>query len=172
MLKMESDRLTDGSLLRSDLRAGDIGSISRLHGVLYAAEYGLDARFEAGVASGLATAVESGWPERGAIRIAEKDGRFAGSAAVTIEAPGKGRLRWVLLDPSLRGIGLGRRMVSEVVGEADRPGLDMVDLQTFSDLKAAGHLYRSLGFEVVETRRFSGWGRPILMQRYERRSSQ
>ena len=33
-----------------------------------------------------------------------------------------------------------------------------------------GRLVRELGFEVVETRRFSGWGRPILLQRYERRS--
>jgi hypothetical protein len=51
---------------------------------------------------------------------------------------------------------------------ADASGLDLVDLWTFSELRAAGRLYRSLGFEITETRRFSGWGRPILMQRYER----
>jgi GNAT superfamily N-acetyltransferase len=169
MLKMEGERLAHDVSVRSDLRAGDLGSISRLHGTLYAAEHGLDERFEAGVAGGLAAAVEVGWPAQGAVRIAERDGRFGGSAALTIEGPDTGRLRWVLLEPGLRGIGLGRRMVSEIVGEADEIGLESVDLQTFSDLCAAGHLYRSLGFEVVEKRRFSGWGRPILMQRYERR---
>jgi ribosomal protein S18 acetylase RimI-like enzyme len=168
MLKMEGNRLAHDVSLRSDLRAGDIGSISRLHGTLYAAEHGLDERFEAGVAGGLATAVEGGWPDRGAVRIAERDGRFAGSVGLTIETAGSGRLRWVLLEPGLRGDGLGRRMVSEIVSEADEMGLELVDLLTFSDLRAAGRLYRSLGFEVVETRRFSGWGRPILMQRYER----
>jgi ribosomal protein S18 acetylase RimI-like enzyme len=116
----------------------------------------------------LAAAVENGWPGRGIVRIIERDERVAGSIALTIEAPSRGRLRWVLLDPSLRGAGLGRRMVTDVVAEADAMGIELVDLQTFSDLRAAGHLYRSLGFEVVESGRFSGWGRPILLQRYER----
>jgi ribosomal protein S18 acetylase RimI-like enzyme len=169
MLKLEDEQTEARGTVRNDLRAGDIGAITRLHGVLYAAEYGLDARFEAGVAETLVAAVESGWPERGAIRIAEQDGRFAGSVGLTIEGPQHGRVRWVLVDPALRGRGIGRRMVTEVVELADASGLELVDLWTFSELRAAGQLYRSLGFEIVETRRFSGWGRPILMQHYERR---
>jgi ribosomal protein S18 acetylase RimI-like enzyme len=169
MATTQAPQLPKGVTLRTDLRAGDLGAIARLHGTLYAAEHALDERFEAGVAGGMATAVENGWPARGAVRIAEVDGQFAGSVALTIEGPSEGRLRWVLLDPALRGAGLGRRMVSEVVAEGDALGLELIDLQTFSDLRTAGSIYRSLGFEVVETRRFSGWGRPILMQRYERR---
>ena len=169
MATTQAPQLPKGVTLRTDLRAGDLGAIARLHGTLYAAEHALDERFEAGVAGGMATAVENGWPARGAVRIAEVDGHFAGSVALTIEGPSEGRLRWVLLDPALRGAGLGRRMVSEVVAEGDALGLELIDLQTFSDLRTAGSIYRSLGFEVVETRRFSGWGRPILMQRYERR---
>jgi ribosomal protein S18 acetylase RimI-like enzyme len=170
MATTQVTQLPTGVALRSDLRAGDIGAIVRLHGSLYAAEQGLDERFEAGIGSGIAAAVENGWPGRGALRIAELHGRFAGSVALTVEGPAEGRLRWVVLDPALRGHGLGRRMVSEVVAEGDALGLELIDLQTFSDLQTAGGIYRSLGFEVVETRRFSGWGRPILLQRYERRS--
>jgi ribosomal protein S18 acetylase RimI-like enzyme len=170
MATTQAPQLPKGVTLRTDLRAGDIGAVARLHGTLYAAEHGLDERFEAGVAGGMAIAVENGWPARGAVRIAEVDGHFAGSVALTIEGPSEGRLRWVLLDPALRGHGLGRRMVSEVVVEGDALGLELIDLQTFSDLRTAGSIYRSLGFEVIETRRFSGWGRPILMQRYERRN--
>jgi GNAT superfamily N-acetyltransferase len=170
MATTQAPQVPKGVTLRSDLRAGDIGSIARLHGTLYAVEHGLDERFEAGVAGGMASAVENGWPGRGAVRIAELDGRFAGSVALTTEGAAKGRLRWVLLDPALRGHGLGHRMVSDVVAEGDALGLELIDLQTFNDLRTAGGIYRSLGFEVVETRRFSGWGRPILMQRYERRN--
>ena len=170
MATTQAPQLPKGVTLRTDLRAGDLGAIARLHGTLYAAEHALDERFEAGVAGGMATAVENGWPARGAVRIAEVDGQFAGSVALTIEGPSEGRLRWVLLDPALRGAGLGRRMVSEVVAEGDALGLELIDLQTFSDLRTAGSIYRSLGFEVIETRRFSGWGRTILMQRYERRN--
>ena len=168
MLKTREEPATHGISLRTDLRAGDIGAISRLHGTVYAAEHGLDQRFEAGVAGGLAHAVEGGWPGRGAIRVAELDGRVAGSAALTVEGSSEGRLRFVLLDPALRGQGMGRRMVEELVAEADSLELDLLDLITFSDLGTAGQIYRSMGFEVVETKRFSGWGRPILMQRYER----
>ena len=168
MLDTREEPTTASVSVRTDLRAGDIGAISRLHGTVYAAEHGLDERFEAGVAGGLAHAVENGWPARGAIRVAELDGRVAGSTALTVESSSQGRLRWVLLDPALRGRGLGRRMVEEVIAEADALGLDVLDLITFSDLQTAGQIYRSLGFEVVETKRFSGWGRPIRMQRYER----
>ena len=171
MLKVESEPMGTDVTVRTDLRAGDIGDVVRLHGVLYAAEYGLDARFEAGVAETLVSAVEGGWPERGAIRIAERDGGFAGSVGLTIEGRGAGRVRWVLLDPALRGRGVGRRMLTEVLECAHSSGLEMVDLWTFSELRAAGELYRSVGFEVVETRRFSGWGRPILMQHYQREDS-
>lgn len=170
MLTTQTTDLPKGVSLRTDLRAGDIGSIARLHGTLYTAEHGLDRRFEAQVAAGLATAVEAGWPDRGAVRIAERDGHFAGSVAITVEDPSLARLRWVLLDPSVRGIGLGQRMISEVVADADSLGVDRVDLITFSDLRTAGGIYRSLGFEVIDSKRFSGWGRPILMQHYERRA--
>ena len=169
MLELRDDASRAEVAIRTDLRAGDIGAITRLHGTLYMAEHGLDARFEAGVAAGLAAAVEAGWPARGAVRIVERDGEVAGCIALTIEAADRGRLRWVLLDPAVRGTGVGREMIADIVGHADSLGLDLVDLQTFSDLEVAGRIYRSLGFEVVETRRFSGWGRPILMQRYERR---
>ncbi len=40
-------------------------------------------------------------------------------------------------------------------------------LFTFSDLSAAGSLYRSVGFVNVSTERIVRWGRPMEWQRYE-----
>lgn len=156
--------------IRGDLRAGDLGAIATLHGTVYAAEHGLDARFEAGVARGLADAVERGWPGRGRLWAVERDGELAGSLALTHEGDGVGKVRWFLLVEELRGRGLGRALVEELIGEAEEAGLTGLRLETFSALRAAGHLYRSLGFELTDSQRFSGWGRPIVLQHYERRA--
>jgi GNAT superfamily N-acetyltransferase len=157
-----------GVSIRRDLRPGDLGEVSALHGTVYAAEHGLDRRFEAGVARTLAEAVARGWPDRGGFWAVEHRGRFAGSLALTEEDDGAGKVRWFLLAPELRGAGLGRGMLEELLAEADRAGLHPLRLETFSALEAAGHLYRSAGFEVVDSSRFSGWGRPIVLQHYER----
>jgi ribosomal protein S18 acetylase RimI-like enzyme len=157
-------------IVRGDLRPGDLGAISTLHGNTYAAEHGLDARFEAGVARGLADAVDRGWPERGRLWAVERHGRLAGSLALTEEGDGEGKVRWFLLERELRGRGLGRTMLEQLLAEAEASGLTRLRLETFSALRAAGRLYRSLGFEVRDSRRFSGWGRPIVLQHYERRA--
>lgn len=44
----------------------------------------------------------------------------------------------------------------------------MLGLETFSDLRAAAHIYRSHGFELKWSRVGPGWGRDELAyQRYE-----
>jgi GNAT superfamily N-acetyltransferase len=157
--------------IRDDLRAGDLGAIATLHGTIYAAEHGLDARFEAGVARGLADAVERGWPVRGRLWAVERNGELAGSLGLTDEGDGVGKVRWFLLVDELRGGGLGRALLEELIGEAEEAGLATLRLETFSALRAAAHLYRSLGFELTDSQRFSGWGRPIVLQHYERRAT-
>ena len=96
-------------------------------------------------------------------------GEIAGSLALTEEDDGPAKIRWFLLAPSLRGQGLGRRLLTELVAEADEAGHERLCLVTFSDLRSAARLYRSLGFEITDSYRDGRWGRPLLLQRYERR---
>jgi peptidyl-dipeptidase Dcp len=156
--------------VRGDLRPGDLGAIATLHGTCYAAEHGLDRAFEAGVARGLVEAVARGWPERGRLWAVERRGRLAGSLGLTEEGAGEGKVRWFLLERDLRGQGLGRALIEELLEEAEARGIRLLRLETFSALETAGRLYRSVGFELVDSRRFSDWGRPIVLQHYERRA--
>ena len=55
---------------------------------------------------------------------------------------------WV--DPSARGLGLGRRILSELKEQARRHGVTTVRLETNRTLTEAIHLYRSAGYEEVE----------------------
>src|SRR4029078_1505751 len=81
---------------------------------------------------------------------------------------GLAALRWVVLDPTLRGSGLGKGLIGEVVEAARSLGYDCIGLDTFSEVRAAAHIYRSHGFEVRWSETGPRWGRErITYQRYE-----
>jgi GNAT superfamily N-acetyltransferase len=155
--------------IRSELRPGDLGLILAHHGRIYGAEYGVDATFEGHVASTLARAAIRGFPTpREAVRLVELDGRHAGSLALTDEGDGEATIRWFVLSPTVRGRGLGRRLLGEMLDKASEVGYARVGLETFSELEAAAHLYLERGFEVVWEDPAPRWGRDrITYQRYE-----
>ena len=146
--------------VRRDLRPGDVGEIIRMHGVLYPREHGLSPNMERHVATAVTTAIAHGWPESGAVWIVERDGEFAGSIALTDEGDGLAALRWFLLDPSVRGLGLGRRLVGELVAEAEERGFERIWLETLAILEAAAHIYTSHGFVCVSEQLGPPWGDP------------
>ena len=55
---------------------------------------------------------------------------------------------WVA--PSARGLGVGRRILSELEEQARRRGVRLVRLETNRTLKEAGGLYRATGYVEVE----------------------
>jgi N-acetylglutamate synthase-like GNAT family acetyltransferase len=159
----------DDIAIRRDLRPGDLGAIIEMHGRLYAAEYGNDSSFEGFVASSVSRAAIRGFPgEREGIWIVERDGELAGSIAYTDEGEETATLRWVLLDPQLRGRGLAAGLVAKLLDEVEEHGYERICLETFSDLRAAAHIYRSHGFEVVQEETGPRWGRErVTFQHYE-----
>jgi ribosomal protein S18 acetylase RimI-like enzyme len=159
--------MNEGIEIRRDLRPGDLEAIVAQHGRLYSREYGNDSSFEEMVAASVARAEADGFPrEREGIWIVEREGAHLGSIALTDDGDGAAVVRWVLLDPSLRGRGIGRRLVDEAMAEARRHGYRRVRLQTFSDLNVAAHLYRDHGFEVVREDTGPRWGRAEVTYQY------
>jgi N-acetylglutamate synthase-like GNAT family acetyltransferase len=161
--------MSEGVSIRRQLRPGDLGAIIEMHGRVYGREYGNDERFEAMVAGSVAHAATGGFPNRReGVWIVERDDALAGSLALTDEGDDVAAVRWFLLDPELRGAGLGRRMLAELLAEAQGHGYTRIFLDTFSLLRAAAGLYRSFGFEVVNTDTAPRWGHErIDYQRYE-----
>jgi len=155
--------------IRRELRPGDPEAIVAQHDDVYGREYGLVSEFAAHVERGMQAAVSRGWPAAGeAVWIVELHDRHAGSLGLTDEGDGRGALRWFLLDAELRGQGLGRRLVGELVELAERSGYERVTLETFSELRAAAHLYREAGFEQRASETGPRWGRDQLTyQHYE-----
>lgn len=160
------DRLPANVTVRHDLRPGDIGYLTYLHGVLYAREYGWDYTFDAYVAGPLAAFARShGGRER--IWIVEHAGTVAGSIAIVQISPEQAQLRWLLLHPDLRGLGLGRMLVEEAIAFCRDCGYASVFLWTVSLLDAAAHLYRSMGFRLAEEKTHPLWGAVLTEQRYD-----
>ncbi len=167
--------MTDMSLtdptprVRRELHPGDLGAIVAHHGTTYAPEFGLDSSFEGHVAASVAEAGIRGWPRAGeAVWIVEHNAKHAGSLALTDEGDGRGAVRWFVLDANLRGSGLGRRLVGELIETARANGYELLGLETFSDLRAAAHIYLSYGFKLRWEQTGPRWGREQLTyQRYE-----
>jgi ribosomal protein S18 acetylase RimI-like enzyme len=155
--------------VRDELRPGDLEGIVAHHRRVYGEEYGVDPRFGDFVAAAVARAEERGFPsEREAIRIVELDGEPAGSIGLSDEGDDEAAIRWVVLSPEVRGKGLGRRLLGEMLAFAEEHGYRRVWLETFSELHAAAHLYRDHGFVVTSEDTAPRWGRDtITMQRYE-----
>jgi GNAT superfamily N-acetyltransferase len=153
------------------VRAGELGCIAEQHGRLYRAEYGLDHRFEAYVAKGVGEAALVEGELAPQFWIVREHGRFVGSAAVCRPSPELAQFRWFLLEPHLRGRGLGERLMRECLAHADARYGARVVLWTFDALHAAAALYRRHGFVEAERKPGAPWGPPVVEVRYERPGS-
>jgi len=154
-----------GFTVRSDIGPGDIPKIVDLHMRLYTDEFGFDSSFAECVEGPIRELKESSDPgER--IWIVEQNGEIMGTVGVVAETQETAVIRWLLVDPSLRGQGIGREIMERAVSFARKSGYRSVYLWTVEILEAAALLYLSLGFQIVEEEERGTWGRWLLHQRY------
>lgn len=159
--------MTKEAIIRSDWRGGDVDRIVELHRQGYAHEpvrYGED--FLRHV---MHTVEEADIPAHPASRVwfAELEGETVGCAAL-VDRGEKGQLRWVVLTPETRGLGLGRRLLKAAMAHAAAQDWNSVYLETTDGLDASMALYKRLGFtvDIAEDRPlWHGGGQFIQMSR-------
>ena len=152
----------DPYILRSH-QPGDMGWVVHRHGALYAQEYGYDERFEALVAEIAAKFIQHFDPKRERCWMAEKDGGIVGSVFLVKKSKTVAKLRLLLVEPSARGLGIGKRLVGECLRFARQAGYRKIVLWTQSELPAARHIYQQAGFRLMEEKPHRDWGRDDLV---------
>jgi DNA-binding MarR family transcriptional regulator/GNAT superfamily N-acetyltransferase len=147
---------------------GDLGWVLQRHGAVYAAEYGWNSEFEAYVARIIAEYLTDSDPRRTAGWVAELDGVPAGFVCCVPEDDSTARLRLLLVESWARGLGIGGRLVDEVLRFARQAGYEGIVLSTVSVLASARRIYQRAGFTLVREQPEHSYGHDLIAEDWAR----
>ena len=152
--------------IRTTLKAGDLGYITYLHGSMYSSEYGYGISFEAYVGKTLAEFYEQFNPANNRIWICEHQGKIVGCIAL-MNRGDEAQLRYFLVLPEYRGIGLGKKLMSMWMDFMRGCNYRRCYLMTTDGLPAAASLYSSHGFKLTEEIPSTAFGKTLVELRYD-----
>jgi N-acetylglutamate synthase-like GNAT family acetyltransferase len=145
----------------------DLDWVVRRHGEIYAEEYGWDSRFRDLVeeittkfARDFNPVCERGW-------IAERHGERVGCVFLVAKSDSIAQLRLLLVEPSARGLGLGRTLVNECIEFAASCEYEKIQLWTNDVLVSARKIYEAAGFRLIDEEHHDSWGAPLTSQTWE-----
>jgi len=154
--------------IRTELKPGDIGYVIYLHGVLYGGEYGYGIGFETYVAAGLQEFYQAYDPGRDRAWICEHEGTMVGFLLLMHRGNETAQLRYFLVRPEYRGIGLGKRLMELFMQFLEECNYRSAYLWTVDELPAAASLYKRHGFRLTEEKPSAPFfGKPLREQRYD-----
>lgn len=151
--------------IRDTLRSGDAGYITYMHGKLYKEEQDYSFLFEGYVAQSFFEFIEKYDPERDHLWVAEYEGQFAGCIGVVSRGE-RAQLRWFLLHPDYRGIGLGKRLLNGALDFCREKGYKSAYLETTGNLDTAISMYTKAGFKLVAEKENDFWRKGLIEQEY------
>ncbi|HEY6619982.1 MAG TPA: helix-turn-helix domain-containing GNAT family N-acetyltransferase [Steroidobacteraceae bacterium] len=149
---------------------GDVGWAIERHGQLYAEEYGWNEEFEALVAKLFAQFANKHDPVKEQFWVAELDGERAGSVFVvrSEKDSSAAQLRCLLVEPTARGFGVGRKLVDECLRFSKAAAYRRIILWTNDILVSARRIYEAAGFSLIEQTPHRSFGHNLVGQYWAR----
>lgn len=96
--------------------------------------------------------------------IADLDGRPVGCVFLVRKTDRVAKLRLLLVEPSARSMGIGRRLVEACVEFARDAGYQRIELWTNSVLHAARRIYEKAGFTLARSEAHHSFGHDLVAE--------
>lgn len=116
---------------------------------------------------GVISLVEKFDAEKDCMFILECNGNPAGCIAITHTEDAVAQLRYFFLEPELRGLGAGTRLLNTALDFCREKKYSHAFLWTVSAQESARALYKKAGFRITETCANENWGVPVLEERWD-----
>mgnify|MGYP000721559663 CR=1 FL=1 len=153
--------------IRTDLQPGDLGYVIYLHGSMYGAEYQYGISFETYVAKGMYEFYSQYDPEMDRVWICEDNNRIIGFLLGMHRENQALQLRYFILLPEYRGIGLGKKLMELYMEFLREKNYRSTYLWTTHEQETAALLYKRFGFELTEEKPSDAFGKELKEQRYD-----
>jgi peptidyl-dipeptidase Dcp len=153
--------------IRTDLRPGDLGYVIHLHGSMYAQEYQYGISFETYVARGMYEFYSQYDAEKDNVWICEDEDRIIGFLLCMHRSEQIAQLRFFILLPGYRGMGLGKRLMELFMEYLHAKNYHSCYLWTTNQQATAAFIYKKLGFVMTKEKSSTDFGIQLLEQRYD-----
>lgn len=153
--------------IRNTLIPGDLGYAIHLHGLLYGIEYGYGIEFETYVALGIYEFYKNYDPQKDRVWICEHNKKIIGFLLSMHRENNVAQLRYFLIKPEYRGIGLGKKLMELFMDFLHSHHYQSAYLWTTHELPVSAFLYRRHGFKLTQEKESTAFGKPLREQRYD-----
>lgn len=167
LLSGKNDITLSDIVFRNELQPGDVGYLIYLHGDLYARETGYNLEFEAYVCKTFYDFLQSYDPAKDRVFLAVYRQRIVGAVAILGHSSYLAQLRWLLVHPDMRGIGLGKKLVTDALAFCRERQYKQVYLLTTNQQTTAADIYLKAGFKKTDIQPQQIWGHQLYEERYE-----
>ncbi|MCS3733194.1 GNAT family N-acetyltransferase [Mucilaginibacter dorajii] len=152
--------------IRTELQPGDLGYIAYLHGEMYARECGYGLNFESYVLQGLGDFARQYDVAKDRVWICEHNQQIVG-VLIAVDRGSALQLRYFIFRPEFRGLGLGKKLMTEFINHMKKREITDAYLWTTNEQHAAITLYERYGFKLTEEKVSAEFDKELIERRYD-----